>query len=137
MNKKGFTFIELLAVLVIIGIVLLIAIPSIRYADRRFHEKAYNTKVEMIKNAATEYGDDYKEIILYSGTGTTYTDPTTTSTYPAINVTVRDLLNNGYITKDKEAKTDDILDPRDDSSMLDMEIIIYIKNDRAYAKINS
>ena len=136
MNKKGFTFVELLAVIVLISIVLLISVPTIRYADKKFHEKSYKTKTELILNAAKEYGDDYKEIILYSSYGTTYTEPSTNSSYPAVVITVRDLLNNGYITKDNDIKTDDILDPRDDSSMLDKSITVYIKNNRAYAVYN-
>ncbi|MBR5662831.1 MAG: type II secretion system protein [Bacilli bacterium] len=137
MNKKGFTFVELLAVIALISIVLLIAIPTIRYADKKFHQKDYNTKIELILNAAKEYGDDYKEIILYSSNGSTYTDPDTNNSYPAVTVTVRDLLNNGYVTKDNDIKGNDILDPRDDSSMLDKSITIYIKNNRAYAKYNN
>lgn len=136
MNKKGFTFIELLAVIVLIAVVITIAVPSIRYADKKFHEKAYNTKVEMIKKGAESYGDDYKEIILYSSESTTYTDPDTGNTYPSITVTVRDLMNNGYVTKDSGLKEADIQDPRDDQTMLNITITIYIKNNRAYAKLN-
>lgn len=135
MNKKGFTFIELLAVIVLISVVLLIAVPTIRYADKKFHEKSYNTKSELILNAAKEYGDDYKEIIMHSSSSM-YTDPSTNDTYPSVTITIRDLLNNGYVTKDNDIKTNDILDPRDDSSMLDKTITIYIKNNRAYAKYN-
>jgi len=136
MNKKGFTFVELLAVIVLIGIIIGISIPTIRYADRKFHEKAYKTKIELIKSAAQEYGDDNKEIIIYATNGSTYTDPTTGGTYPSITVTVEDLLNNGYITKDDDLKDDDILDPRTKVSMLSKTVIIYIKNNRAYAKID-
>lgn len=136
MNKKGFTFIELLAVIILIGLVIGIAIPSIRYADKKFHEKAYKTKIELIKTAAQEYGDDYKEIITYATDGSTYTDPSTGTSYPSITITVRDLLNNGYITKDSGLKTADVLDPRTDESMLNKTITVYIKNNRAYAKVN-
>lgn len=136
MNKKGFTFIELLAVIILISVVLLIAIPTIRYADKKFHQKAYKTKTELIINAAREYGDDFKEVILYATDGTTYTDASTGSNYPAVIITVRDLLNNGYITKDNDLNKTDILDPRDDSSMLNKSITVYIKNNRAYAKFN-
>jgi prepilin-type N-terminal cleavage/methylation domain-containing protein len=136
MNKKGFTFIELLAVIVLISVVLLIAVPSIRYADRKFHEKAYNTKMELILNAAKEYGDDFKEVIIYNTNGSSYSDPSTGSNYPAVTITVRDLLNNGYITKDNGLNETDILDPRDDSSMLNKSLTVYIKNNRAYAKFN-
>jgi prepilin-type N-terminal cleavage/methylation domain-containing protein len=136
MNKKGFTFIELLAVIVLISVVLLIAVPSIRYADRKFHEKAYNTKMELILNAAKEYGDDFKEVIIYNTNGSSYSDPSTGSNYPAVTITVRDLLNNGYITKDNGLNETDILDPRDDTSMLNKSLTVYIKNNRAYAKFN-
>lgn len=136
MNKKGFTFIELLAVLILISIVILIAVPSIKYADKKLHEKSYKTKSELILNAAKEYGDDYKEIILYSSYGTVYTDPSSGSTYPSVTITIRDLLNNGYVTKDNDIKENDILDPRNDTSMLDKSITVYIKNNRAYAVYN-
>ena len=136
MNKKGFTFIELLAVLILISIVILIAVPSIKYADKKLHETSYKTKSELILNAAKEYGDDYKEIILYSSYGTVYTDPSSGSTYPSVTITVRDLLNNGYVTKDNDIKENDILDPRNDTSMLDKSITVYIKNNRAYAVYN-
>ena len=136
MNKKGFTFIELLAVIIIIGIIALITIPSIRYADRKFHEKAYKTKLEIIKNAAKEYGDDFREVIVNSN-ASTYTDPSTNQVYPSVTIKVSDLLNNGYLTKDDGIKKTDILDPRDDSSMLNDQIIIYIKNNRSYAIINA
>lgn len=136
MNKKGFTFIELLAVLILISIVILIAVPSIKYADKKLHEKSYKTKSELILNAAKEYGDDYKEIILYSSYGTVYTDPSSGSTYPSVTITVRDLLNNGYVTKDNDIKENDILDPRNDTSMLDKSITVYIKKNRAYAVYN-
>lgn len=135
MNKKGFTFIELLAVISLIAVILLIAIPSIRYADRKFHEKAYKTKIELIKTAAQEYGDDFKEVILYSNGGSTYTDPSTGAIYPSVNITVRDLLSNGYITKDNDLDKEDVLDPRTDKSMLTKLITVYIKNNRAYAKV--
>lgn len=137
MNKKGFTFVELLAVIVLIGLVIGISVPIIRYADKKFHQKAYNTKIELIKHAAENYGDDFKEIILDESNSVTYSDPTTSQTYKAVTVRVRDLLNNGYISKDNDIKKDDVLDPRTKESMLDIQITIYVKNNRAYAKVNN
>ncbi|MCR5788113.1 MAG: prepilin-type N-terminal cleavage/methylation domain-containing protein [Bacilli bacterium] len=135
MGKKGFTLVELLAVIVLISIITLIAIPSIRYADKKITQKNYETKKELIKTAAEEYGDDYKELIVYASTPTYYTDASGNS-YPSLTITVRDLLRNGYITKDTDIKTEDVLDPRDDTSLLDKTIIVYIKNNRSYAKLN-
>ena len=137
MNKRGFTFIELLAVIILIGLVIGISVPAIRYADRKFHEKAYNTKIQLIKHAAENYGDDFKEIISDQNNTNTYTDPSTNTSYKAVTVRVRDLLSNGYITKDTDLSKEDVLDPRTNESMLDVTITIYIKNNRAYAKVNS
>ena len=57
------------------------------------------------------------------------------NTYPSITITVGDLLSNGYITSDTKEE-DEVLDPRDNSSMLDKTITIYLKNNTAYAILN-
>ena len=40
------------------------------------------------------------------------------------------------ICKDNDINQDDVLDPRTKESMLDITITIYVKNNRAYAKVN-
>ena len=135
MNKKGFTFIELLAIIVLIGLITLIAIPSIKLADRKIQNKNYETKKELIKKAAENYGEDNKDILLYS-TSTTYTDPSNNVSYPSINIKVRDLLNNGYVSKDTGLKNADILNPVTGVSILNEDIVVYYKNNRVYAKLN-
>ena len=134
MNRKGFTFVELLAVIVLIGIIIGISVPVIRYADKKFHEKAYNTKVDLIKNAAKDYGDENIEFI--NAQTTTYTEPSSGHSYKAVTITVGDLLDKGYITKDNDIRKRDVLDPRNDESMLDKTITVYIKYNRAYVKLN-
>lgn len=134
MNRKGFTFVELLAVIVLIGIIIGISVPIIRYADKKFHEKAYNTKVDLIKNAAKDYGDENIEFI--NAQTTTYTEPSSGHSYKAVTITVGDLLDKGYITKDNDIRKRDVLDPRNDESMLDKTITVYIKYNRAYVKLN-
>ena len=134
MNNKGFTLIELLAIIALISIITLITIPMIQYAHKKIQESNYNAKKEVIKAAAEDYGEDYKEIILY-GTGNT----TDCSSYNAkcVKVTVQTLLNSGYLVKDSDLPQNevDIRDPRDDSSILNKDIYIYIKNNRAYADL--
>ena len=129
MLKKGFTLIELLAVIVLISIITLITIPSVKYANKKIAQKNYETKLKVIKASAEEYGEDNKMLIMYNPT-------TTYNSYPAVVVTIEDLLRNGYLTKDSDIQEDDILDPRDDSSMKNKTITIYIKNSSAYAVIN-
>lgn len=135
MNRKGFTLIELLAVIVLITVITLVAVPSIKFANRRIQEKNYEAKLKMIKASAEDYGNDYKEVIRYSSSET-YTDPTSHESYPSVTVQVSDLLSNGYLVKDADIDTDDIRDPRDDTSLRNKSIIIYIKNNNAYAILN-
>lgn len=53
--KKGFTLIEILGVIVILGVLALITIPVIDNVLRESREKAYNQNVEYILGAALKY----------------------------------------------------------------------------------
>ena len=61
--KRGFTLVELLAVLILLGVVSLIAIPSIGKILNRSREKAReSTKNELIKAAKNYYADNIREL---------------------------------------------------------------------------
>ena len=123
MNRKGFTLVELLAIIALISIITLIAIPSIRYANKKITNKNYETKKELIKAAAEEYGDDYKEEILNSSTSY--------NSYPSKTIHVSDLLQGGYLINDPNK--DSVYDPRNDRDLKNEVIIIYIKNKSPHA----
>ena len=53
--KKGFTLVELLAVIVILAIIALIAIPGIVHIIKNTKDKAYDRSVENIAHAAKLY----------------------------------------------------------------------------------
>ena len=53
--KKGFTLVELLGVIVILGLIAMIAIPTINSALNSSREKAYNEQVNTIVNTARTY----------------------------------------------------------------------------------
>ena len=61
--KRGFTLVELLAVLILLGVVSLIAIPSIGKILNRSREKAReSTKNELIQAAKNYYADNIREL---------------------------------------------------------------------------
>ena len=61
--KRGFTLVELLAVLILLGVVSLIAIPSIGKILNRSREKAReSTKNELIEAAKNYYADNIREL---------------------------------------------------------------------------
>ncbi|WP_438434479.1 type II secretion system protein [Gorillibacterium sp. sgz500922] len=67
-NKKGLTLIELLAVLVIIGIIAAIAVPAINQTIERSRIKADKANQQLIRDAAIRYATENN---LGGGTGAT------------------------------------------------------------------
>lgn len=53
--KKGFTLVELLGVIVILGLIAMIAIPTINSALNSSREKAYNEQIKTIEDTARTY----------------------------------------------------------------------------------
>lgn len=59
-NKKGFTLVEMLVVIALIGVVIAIAIPSITLVRKRINIRLLNEKKDEILVAAQLYGSDKK-----------------------------------------------------------------------------
>ena len=56
MKKKGFTLIELIATLIIVGIIALIAYPVVNSTIKNSKQKSYNDQVELIIEANKKLG---------------------------------------------------------------------------------
>ena len=68
MNKKGFTLVELLAVIVILGIIITIFVPSVINLINENSTKIYANKEKILKNAAEDYVMSNSSFVLPDGT---------------------------------------------------------------------
>ena len=114
MNKKGFTLVELLGVVVILAIIIGIASAGAITISNRSRQKMYESKVEMILKAAILYYQDKKNELNKE------------------TVKVSDLLGQGYLKKDDS--DGNALNPLDGSSLNKCEIKVTKHSNRYYAE---
>lgn len=95
MNKKAFTLVELLAVIIVLGILLVIIVPKIFSTISKSKEDIYKVKEDQMKKAAEDY-------TLYNVTEM----PTSIGT--KININLIDLINGKFINQIKDLDDDSI-----------------------------
>lgn len=61
--KKGFTLIELITIIVLLGLLSILLVPNINKIINSSEEKGYNIQIKTIKDAAENFIIDYSEII--------------------------------------------------------------------------
>ena len=96
--KKGFTLVELIAVVAILGLIALIVYPAVGSVIRNSRESSYKNQVAVIEKAATTWSVDNATALPDDGT--------------VYHLKVSTLLKEGYISNDE------IKDPRDTSKNL-------------------
>lgn len=104
MNKKGFTLVELLAVIAILGIITTLIFTSISKYITASKEASYEQQVNYIKNAADNWLTQ---------------KAATLSKTEANYVSIKELQDEGYLSSGT------IIDPRDNSVMNGCVIFIY------------
>jgi len=84
-NKKGFTLIEMITVIVILSLIVLIIVPLVSTNLKKGNEKAYQAQVNNIIASAKNWGSDNKKLLPQNGN--------------AISLTLKYLQDEGYIDK--------------------------------------
>lgn len=130
-NKKGFTLVELLAVIVIMAILVTIAVPSTMRISNKLKVDMYCKKIDAIETQAQLYGEDRRESFTgnFNQNGTNYKSKT---------ITVKELVDTGYLKKDQK-DSPYVVDPRNKKTtdLYNMSFTIYIKYNRAYVSFNN
>ena len=115
--KKGFTLIEILAVLIIIGVLLGLAIPSTIFIRRRANENLYCTRIAIIEANALRWGRNNEEVLKIdeeAGLKTT--------------IAINELINLGYINEEE------IIDPRTNEP-INYPVTVLISENQVYSQI--
>lgn len=121
MNKKGFTLVELLVVVVIIAVLSIIIVPSVINVNKNINKRLLSEKIENIESSAILYANNNEEI--FNGTDVVY-------------IYVYELVDSNYMTVD--VKTNDgsckvateksrigcVIDPTDKTSINNNYVIL-------------
>lgn len=135
MNRKGFTLIEVLAVVIIIGLLGVLIVPGLLNNVDTAKEKAYNTLISNIVTGSQtyyeecEYGD-LSNITKYGEYACLISNKT-------INTTLGTLANTGFLnTKDTDSTGKKIVkDPKTDKDISDCTIKIKKQVDQTTYKV--
>lgn len=158
MNKNGFTLVELIAAIAILGILMVIAGPAIFKIRELVLINSLDSKISLIKSAAIEFGSvnimDVPSIkaegtysasqmnacnqacILGQGTysGTPGGCPITASSFNCRNhckvVSVKALIQRGYLAGDGEDK-EILLNPISSKSLNETEVCVTFDSEKA------
>ena len=114
MNNKGFTLVEVLAVIVIIAILGLIAVPSVLSIINTGRNSSYDIMVGSIKTAASEMYQDIEyfdsKIYNYNNSGKIDDELIEISDDGEIEFNLQTLVNNGYLTGTNNEDVSDACD---------------------------
>lgn len=109
-NKKAFTLVELLAVIIILAILIIIVAPNVINLAGNTKISLYDSKVKTLESAGEKFGNlninDYKDCKNDSGTSFLNSNCT---------VSIRELVTEGYVTPDDELNN--IIDPETNEPM--------------------
>lgn len=139
MNKNGFTLVEVISVIALLGLIIGIAVPSVVISGNKAKERTLNSKIENIEKAAVMYGQDNRANFtnsncdLCKGITNCYCYDGTITVGNLANPDGNDDTEDGYIEyDDKDGKL--ILNSTDETKSLNnCEIQIYQKYGKIYA----
>lgn len=139
MNKNGFTLVELLVVITLIGLLTVIAVPSALTISKKVKQSMMDSKIELIESGSIVWGQN-NESDIKTHASTENCSSVTGYTY-CVRKTINVMLNTENAFKEDEMNEDGttklLINPTTDESINDCFVEIYIKNKRVYAKYDT
>lgn len=130
--NKGFTLVELMAVLVLIVIIASIGYAGITAVQRNINQNLWEATVEEIETGAVKYGQDNLNTLNTNET----CNIDGSETRNCIEVTVEFLINSNYIDTDEvdDSEKEIITNNVTGEIVNDNIVCIYLENNRVYAQ---
>lgn len=162
MNKKGFTLVEIMAVIIIISVIALVGVTSVAGVRRQMDRKLFEDKLSSAISSAEKWGEDNKEELTHNITIRVKDgDETVEKTVKGTELTIGSLIANGYYESEEAVNPNlyngyvcnstDKTDPKgykdgdlcknvitnniDNLIVNDLKINVYTRNKRIYACI--
>ncbi|MBE6143980.1 MAG: type II secretion system protein [Firmicutes bacterium] len=110
-QKRGFTLVELLAVISILAAIILVCVPSIINTIKNNEEKEYQDFENTLKRATELYVERNRSL------------------YPELNIVGSSIEVDGETLVNEEYLKPDIKNPNDNSSVTEYKILIEVGND--------
>jgi len=99
MNNKGFTMVEIIAVIAILGLLVVITTPAYNSISSNIKEKNYNSKKSTIESQTLSYVEKYLKDKVYDGTKK---DGSGNIITEKLCIKIEYLIQNGIINSDSE-----------------------------------
>lgn len=135
MNKKGFTLVEIITVLTLLGVLMILVISNIGGVNQNMQTNMYCSKVEAIEASAVLWGQSRRgEIHTVTGEAAQIgaTPQQIINNIPNISrVSVGELALGNYIPADNDAG--EVIDPRTNESMNNAMVYVFIRHNRVQA----
>lgn len=120
MKQKGFTLIELIAVIVILGLIALVVFPAINSVINDSRESAYQSQIRIIEKAAKEYYlENYKDLPEQTNNACTA-------------ISVETLIEKGFISEEELNENKNIINPKTNESLTGSVQVCYNSNQYNY-----
>lgn len=117
LDNKGFTLVEVIAVVVILSVLSLLIVPSISNLLNMSKDNSYSDLINSIKLSCEQYINDNR----YSNTVNINCTSCESKECEQNKITIKSLLDNGYLSPSgTDDSVDYIVNPKDKKSRLDL-----------------